>query len=98
MAVRLPERGPHPQEWLRPDIKELFPALRQAGHRTALVVPVQFLSDHLEVLYDIDVAAKKEADEVGIELMRIRTPGVMPRMIEALAEVVQRELAFVDAP
>ena len=90
--------GHTPQEWLRPDIKELFPALRQASHRRALVVPVQFLSDHLEVLYDIDVAARKEADEAGIDLMRIQTPGVMPQMIEALAEVVRRELAFVDAP
>lgn len=84
--------GHTPQEWLRPDIKELFPTLRQAGHRHALVVPVQFLSDHLEVLYDIDVAAKKQAEESGIELRRIQTPCVMPELIQALAEVVQREL------
>ena len=84
--------GHTPQEWLRPDIKELFPALRQSGHRRALVVPVQFLSDHLEVLYDIDVAAKQEAQEAGIQLMRIQTPGVMPQMIESLAQVVYREL------
>ena len=90
--------GHTPQEWLRPDIKELFPALRQAGYSRALVVPVQFLSDHLEVLYDIDVAARREAEDAGIKLMRIQTPGIMPQMIKALADVVQRELAFVDAP
>ena len=84
--------GHTPQEWLRPDIKELFPILRQAGHRHALVVPVQFLSDHLEVLYDIDVAAREQAEESGIELRRIRTPCVMPELIQALAEVVRREL------
>ena len=84
--------GHTPQEWLRPDIKELFPTLRQAGHRHALVVPVQFLSDHLEVLYDIDVAAREQAEESGIELRRIRTPCVMPELIQALAEVVRREL------
>lgn len=87
--------GHTPQEWLRPDIKELFPALRQAGHRRALVVPVQFLSDHLEVLYDIDVAARQEAHEAGIDLMRIQTPGLMPQMIETLAQVVRRELQQV---
>ena len=84
--------GHTPQEWLRPDIKELFPTLRQAGHRHALVVPVQFLSDHLEVLYDIDVAAREQAEESCIELRRIRTPCVMPELIQALAEVVRREL------
>ena len=84
--------GHTPQEWLRPDIKELFPTLRQAGHRHALVVPVQFLSDHLEVLYDIDVAAREQAEESGIELRRIQTPCVMPELIQALAEVVRREL------
>ena len=84
--------GHTPQEWLRPDIKELFPILRQAGHRHALVVPVQFLSDHLEVLYDIDVAAREQAEESGIELWRIQTPCAMPELIQALAEVVRREL------
>ena len=84
--------GHTPQEWLRPDIKELFPILRQAGHRHALVVPVQFLSDHLEVLYDIDVAAREQAEESGIELRRIQTPCAMPELIQALAEVVRREL------
>ena len=84
--------GHTPQEWLRPDIKELFPALRQAGHRRALVVPVQFLSDHLEVLYDIDVAACQEAEASGIDLIRIQTPGLMPQMIETFAQVVHREL------
>ena len=87
--------GHTPQEWLRPDIKELFPTLRQTGHRHALVVPVQFLSDHLEVLYDIDVAAREQAEESGIELRRIQTPCVMPELIQALAEVVRRELTHM---
>ena len=84
--------GHTPQEWLRPDIKELLPTLQQAGHRHVLVVPVQFLSDHLEVLYDIDVAAREQAEESGIELRRIQTPCTMPELIQALAEVVRREL------
>ena len=90
--------GHTPQEWLRPDISELFPALRQSGHRRALVVPVQFLSDHLEVLYDIDVAARQQADQAGIELMRIQTPGVMPQLVQALASVVHRELEKMPCP
>ena len=84
--------GHTPEEWLTPDIKDLFPSLRAAGHRRALVVPIQFLADHLEVLYDIDVAAKEQAKEAGIELRRIESPGVMPELIQALAQVVQREV------
>lgn len=85
--------GHSPQEWLRPDIRELFPSLHQAGHRRALVVPIQFLSDHLEVLYDLDIAATQQATESGIQMTRIQTPGVMPELIQTLAEVVHRELA-----
>ena len=89
--------GHTPQEWLRPDIRELFPSLRQAGHRRALVVPIQFLSDHLEVLYDLDVAATQQATESGIQMTRIQTPGVMPELIQTLAEVVHRELAQMSS-
>ncbi len=89
--------GHTPQEWLRPDIRELFPSLRRAGHRRALVVPIQFLSDHLEVLYDLDIAATQQATESGIQMTRIQTPGVMPELIQTLAEVVHRELAQMSS-
>jgi ferrochelatase len=85
--------GHTPEPWLQPDVKDLLPALRDAGHRAALVVPVQFLSDHLEVLYDIDVAAREEADALGIDLRRTPSLNTDPGLIKALAAVVQRELA-----
>jgi len=81
------------QEWLRPDIKELFPDLRQAGHTRVLIAPIQFLADHLEILYDIDIAAREEADAAGIQMRRIETFNTMPAFITALADVVRRELA-----
>ncbi len=86
--------GHTPEEWLKPDIKDLFPALRAAGHRRALVAPVQFLADHLEVLYDIDVEARKQAADAGIELARIEAFNTMPLFIEALADVVKREASL----
>src|SRR5205807_7838179 len=55
------------EPWLAPDIKDLLPDLRARGHRTVVVAPVQFLSDHLEVLYDIDVAAREEAEGLGMK-------------------------------
>jgi protoporphyrin/coproporphyrin ferrochelatase len=85
--------GHTPEEWLRPDVKELLPALRDSGHTSVLVVPVQFLADHLEILYDIDIAAVQEADALGVQLRRVALPNSSPALIRALAAVVDRELA-----
>lgn len=85
--------GHTPEEWLTPDVKDLLPKLRGAGHDTVLVAPVQFLADHLEILYDLDVAAVDEARELGITMRRIEMPNTSPAFIAALAAVVQRELA-----
>ena len=84
--------GHTPQEWLSPDIKELFPSLKEDGHQSVLIVPVQFLADHLEVLFDIDIAAGEQADEAGIELRRTESLNTMPQFIRALADVVRWEL------
>ena len=55
-----------------------------------VVAPVQFLADHLEVLYDIDVAASDEAARVGIRMVRAPSLNVLPGFIRALAAVVNR--------
>ncbi len=86
--------GHSPEEWLKPDIKELFPDLKDAGHARVVVVPIQFLADHLEVLYDIDVAAREEAERAGIQMVRTETFNDMPEFIAALADLVDRELAL----
>jgi ferrochelatase len=85
--------GHTPEEWLKPDVKDLLPGLHEEGMRDVLVVPVQFLADHLEILYDIDVAAREEAAAFGIRLHRIELPNTMPAFITALADVVDREAA-----
>ncbi|MHB8632091.1 MAG: ferrochelatase [Candidatus Limnocylindria bacterium] len=78
------------EEWLRPDLKELFPALAAQGHRDVLVAPVQFLADHLEVLYDLDVAAAAEAEAAGLRYHRVPMPNCDPAFIAALADIVRR--------
>jgi ferrochelatase len=90
--------GHTPEEWLKPDLKDLLPDLADAGHRDVLVVPVQFLADHLEILYDIDVAAREEADEAGLRFHRIDLPNTSPVFIRALAEVVEREERAISTP
>jgi ferrochelatase len=83
--------GHTPEEWLTPDVKDLFPGFRADGVTEILVVPLQFLADHLEILYDIDIAAGEEATAAGITMHRITLPNTQPTFIRALAAVVERE-------
>jgi ferrochelatase len=76
------------EEWLKPDFTDVMPQLRDAGTRHVLVAPVQFLADHLEVLYDIDIAARQQAEEAGVKFARIESLNTSPIFIKALAEVV----------
>src|SRR4029077_1012130 len=85
--------GHTPEEWLTPDVKDLFAGFRAEGTNEILVVPLQFLADHLEILYDIDIAAGEEAAASGITMHRITLPNTQPTFIRALAAVVERERA-----
>jgi ferrochelatase len=84
--------GHTPEEWLKPDVKELFPVLKKQGHDSVLIVPTQFLTDHLEVLYDIDIAGGGEAREAGVRMLRTESLNTSTAFISALAGVVLREL------
>ena len=75
----------------------MLPELAAAGHRDVLIAPVQFLADHLETLYDIDVAGREQAASAGItEFVRVDAPNDAPDFIAALASVVRGELAAVQ--
>jgi ferrochelatase len=80
--------GHEPGAWMTPDFADLMPALRARGHDAVLVAPIQFLSDHLEVLYDVDVGARQQAEAAGLEFRRIASLNTAPRFIDALASVV----------
>jgi ferrochelatase len=84
--------GHEPGEWMKPDFADLMPAIAAQGGRSVLVVPVQFLADHLEILYDIDVGAREQAARHGLTLRRIASLNDHPGLIEALAAVAQRAL------
>ena len=84
--------GHTPEEWLTPDFKDLVPAIAAAGHSGVIFVPVQFVADHLETLYDIDIAGREEAEEVGLAFHRVPVPNASPAFAEALRQVVAREV------
>jgi ferrochelatase len=85
--------GHEPGDWMTPDFADLLPRLRDAGHRAVLVAPIQFLADHLEILYDVDIGARQQAEAAGMRLARIESLNVSPTFIGALATIARRMLA-----
>ncbi len=85
--------GHTPEEWLKPDFADVMPELQQAGQTHVLIAPVQFLADHLEILYDIEIGAREQAEEHGIQFARTESLNTSPLFIQALASVVHDTLA-----
>lgn len=82
--------GHTPEAWLKPDFADIMPELAKQGHKHVLIAPVQFLADHLEILYDVGIGAKKQAEEHGIEFVRTASLNISPIFIRALAMVVEQ--------
>jgi ferrochelatase len=82
--------SPTGEPWLGPDILDELERLYADGVRKVLVAPVGFVSDHLEILWDLDVQAREKAEELGLELSRIDSLNDDPAFIRALAGVVRR--------
>jgi ferrochelatase len=85
--------GHEPGEWMKPDFADLMPQVAASGGRSVLVVPVQFLADHLEILYDVDVGAREQAEQCGLAFHRIESLNVDPGLVEALGAVARRTLS-----
>ena len=80
--------GPPTQPWLEPDICAAIEKVASAGVRHVVVVPVGFISDHLEVLFDLDTEARQKAEELGLGFTRVATVGTDPRFIRMIRELV----------
>lgn len=76
------------EPWIGPDILDYLDTLKAEGVRNVLQVPIGFVSDHLEVLFDIDIEAKDKARELGMVLHRTELPNAKPEFIKVLADVV----------
>ena len=88
--------GHEPGEWMKPDFADLLPELHALGHQAVLVAPIQFLADHLEILYDVDIGAREQAEEAGMAFARIESLNTSPTFIGALAGIA-REAASVGS-
>jgi ferrochelatase len=89
--------SPTGEPWLGPDILDHLEDLHGQGVDDVLVCPVGFVSDHLEIRWDIDMEAQEKARELGIRLDRIEMPNADPRFLEVLAAIVRRALEPVAA-
>jgi ferrochelatase len=85
--------GPPSQPWLEPDVVDHLRALAAEGATDAVVAPIGFLSDHVEVLYDLDLDAKSRALEVGLHMVRAATVGTHPRFVRMIRELVDERLS-----
>jgi ferrochelatase len=86
------------EPWLGPDILDELGRLHADGVRKVLVCPVGFVSDHLEILWDIDVEARERAAELGLELDRIESLNDDPAFVEALAKLVRERVPVPSKP
>jgi len=84
--------SPTGEPWLGPDILDHLAALREDGVTDVLICPIGFVSDHLEIRWDIDVEAQERAAELGMRVDRIEMPNADPAFIRTLAGIVRRVL------
>ncbi len=93
--------GPPQQPWLEPDVCDRIQALHDTGEATSIIIvqPIGFVSDHMEVIYDLDHEAGDLCQELQVEFVRAATIGVHPRFIQMIRElIVERSSATKDRP
>jgi ferrochelatase len=92
--------GPPQQPWLEPDVCDRIEELHAAGGlRDVILVPIGFISDHMEVLFDLDTEARQTCERLGVRMQRASTAGVHPRFVRMIRElIVERMTGSADRP
>lgn len=84
--------GPPEVAWLEPDVLEHLRAVREGGAKTAVLMPIGFVSDHVEVVYDLDIEARAVAQQLGLELVRASSASTHPAFVAMIRELIQERL------
>lgn len=88
-------RSGRPQDpWLEPDILDHIDELNTQGVKHLIIAPIGFLSDHMEVMFDLDEEAKEKCDELGIKMARSATVGTHPKFISMVRELIEERLGL----
>jgi protoporphyrin/coproporphyrin ferrochelatase len=80
--------GSPSQSWLGPDVSDHLKALHNAGITNVIVAPIGFVSDHMEVVYDLDVEAQRVCEKIGLNMVRARTAGTHPAFVRMIRELM----------
>lgn len=80
--------GSPSQPWLGPDVSDHLRALRREGITNVVVAPIGFVSDHMEVVYDLDVEARRVCEEIGLNMVRALTAGTHPAFVRMIRELM----------
>lgn len=80
--------GPPEQPWLEPDVNDVIAGLPERGVEAVVIVPLGFVSDHMEVLWDLDTEAMETAGEHGLIALRTPTPGITPAYVRGLVDLI----------
>lgn len=80
--------GPPTQPWLEPDICDYLRQQHAAGVRSVIICPIGFISDHMEVLYDLDTEARALCDQLGMKMVRAGTAGAHPRLVSMVCDML----------
>jgi ferrochelatase len=84
--------GPPSMPWLEPDINDAIALLPARGIRAVIIVPLGFVSDHMEVMWDLDNEAMETSEKFGIHAVRVPTPGVSPDFVGGLVDLIEERL------
>lgn len=90
--IAFQSRGMGPEEWLGPDVESVLTELSQQKVREVLIVPIGFVADHIEVLYDIDVLYRRKAESMGMVLKRTNSLNFSEKFIEALSKIIEEHM------
>ncbi len=80
--------GPPQQPWLGPDVCDFMDTVKQRGAEHVVVMPIGFISDHMEVLYDLDTEAQQACDDLELKMYRAKTVGVHPQFIDMIVDLI----------
>lgn len=84
--------GPPSQPWLEPDVSDYLQELKANGVEDVVVAPIGFISDHMEVIYDLDTEARELSEQIGLNMVRASTVGAHPTFIKMIRELVLERL------
>jgi len=86
--------GPPTQPWLEPDILDFLRQYKRGGgNDPVVIVPIGFVSDHMEILYDLDTEAKRLCAEIGLRMVRVPCAGTHPRFVSMIRELIMERMA-----